>query len=105
MRSRSRATSTNTPRRVRWRRSTLKSGSWRPTYASCLVIRLKHVLSEVDNRSLDGEGTLLAVSRHVGVVPRDEITDRESRSESLEGYKRVRVGQLAVNKMRAFNGA
>jgi type I restriction enzyme S subunit len=67
--------------------------------------RLKWVLREIDRRSPNGEGVLLAVSRHVGVVPREDITDRESRSESLDGYKVVKTGQFAVNKMRAFNGA
>lgn len=68
-------------------------------------VPLRRVVHEVDDRSLDGVGTLLSVSVHLGVVPRSEMTEREGRAEDIVGYKTCRPGDLVLNRMRAFQGA
>jgi type I restriction enzyme S subunit len=67
--------------------------------------RCKYLFGEVDERSTSGTEMLLLVSKAVGVVPRDEFTDREARADTLKGYKLVRPGDIVINRMRAFNGA
>ena len=42
---------------------------------------------------------LLSVSQYRGIVPRSELTGREGRADTLEGYKRIRPGQIGLNKM------
>ena len=68
-------------------------------------MRLKFALEEVDVRSGTGDLPLLAVSIHLGVVPRSDFTDDESRADDTSAYKRCRSGDLVVNRMRAFQGA
>jgi type I restriction enzyme S subunit len=68
--------------------------------------RLKQVFSERDERSSEGEETLLSVSAYTGVSPRSEIIssgDHLSRAESLEGYKVCFPNDLVVNIMLAWN--
>lgn len=66
--------------------------------------RLKHVLAERDERTPNGSESLLALSKSRGLRPYDEIHDREPLADSLEGYKRVFVGDIVMNKMQAWNG-
>jgi type I restriction enzyme S subunit len=54
------------------------------------------------NKSVDGKEELLSVSEKKGVIPRTEIRDEEqtlTRSETLEGYLKVRKGDLVSNIM------
>jgi len=67
--------------------------------------RVKHIFREVTNLSTDGDETLLSVSEYFGVKPRAEIIAEGeflSRAESFVGYKRVQVGDLAMNIMLAW---
>lgn len=73
------------------------AASWQP-------VRLKHLISEIDEKAGDESMTLLSVSIHRGVLPRADMTDRESRADDFSLYKRVAVGDLVVNRMRAFEG-
>ena len=68
------------------------------------VIRLKRLFREVDERSADGNGTLMSLTRKRGLIPQTELTDRPHRAETLEGYKICRPGQIVMNKMQAWNG-
>lgn len=68
------------------------------------IKRLKYVLKEIDNRSKDGEETLLSVSKYHGVIPKSELEARSGLAESLIGYKLVEVGDIVLNKMQAVNG-
>lgn len=60
----------------------------------------KFVWREIEERSAKGEEQLLSVSQYNGVVP----NEAESRSESLEGYKRVYPDHLVTNIMLAWMG-
>ena len=70
--------------------------------------RLKWHLSETTTRlgSVDlGEHPLLSVSIHWGVRPRAETIGEASTADRFDHYKTVDVGDIIVNRMRAFQGA
>ena len=69
-------------------------------------VRLKSRLREVDQRAEReaDPSELLSVSIHLGVVPRSEVTDDLPRADSLAQYKDVQVGDIVLNRMRAFQG-
>jgi type I restriction enzyme S subunit len=70
------------------------------------VKRLKQVFRERNERSEDGQETLLSVSAYTGVTPRSELIaegDHLSRADSLEGYKVCHPSDLVVNIMLAWN--
>ncbi len=58
----------------------------------------KFLWREKEDRSLLGDEELLSVSQYSGVVPRA----KESRSESLEDYKRCEPSDLVINIMLAW---
>lgn len=72
------------------------------------VRRFKEILREREERSVDGNETLLSVSAYTGVTPRSENLDEGeflTRAESLEGYKICFRGDLVMNIMLAWNRA
>ncbi len=72
------------------------------------VRRMKYVVHEVDSRSMSGTEQLLRVSQYTGVTQRsrpDGIDEPDTRADSLVGYKSVRVNDLVVNIMLAWNGS
>lgn len=74
-----------------------------PTYWQTL--RGKYVFKEVRELSTTGDETLLSVSEYYGVKPRqDTIEDGDfiSRADSLVGYKKCQVNDLAMNIMLAW---
>ena len=71
-------------------------------------IRVKNFMRERTSLSTTGDETLLSVSEYYGVRPRAvalETDDYLSRSESLEGYRRVIRHDLVMNYMLAWKGA
>lgn len=66
----------------------------------------RFVLTEVDERGpRPGEdGELLSVSISRGVVPRTESGSTQAASQDTSHYKRCEPGQLALNRLRAFQG-
>ena len=69
------------------------------------VVRLKHLVTESDDRLGSSFGPLvLSVSIHLGVVPREDMSDKESRADNFTNYKVCRPGDIAINRMRAFQG-
>lgn len=62
------------------------------------VKKSKFLWREKEDRSLLGDEELLSVSQYYGVVPRAE----DSRSESLEDYKRCEPNDLVINIMLAW---
>jgi len=66
--------------------------------------RGKFFLHEVDERSIDGSELLLSVSHITGVTPR-KASVTMFMSESTEGYKICRPGDLVINTMWAWMGA
>lgn len=65
---------------------------------------MNHGFDYVDLRSTTGAERLLSITKVDGVVPRDTITDRPARADTLIGYKKCRAGDLVVNQMSAYDG-
>jgi len=75
------------------------------TPSSWRTLRGKFVFHEIQERSELGDETLLSVSEYYGVKPRGETIEEGeflSRAESLIGYKKCGVDDLAVNIMLAW---
>lgn len=67
--------------------------------------RVKLLCDVVDVRAGNRRPTLLAVSIHHGVIPREYLTHDEPRADNLDSYKLCEPGDLVLNRMRAFQGA
>ncbi len=71
------------------------------------LVRVQRLVREVDQRAQHDDaddGPLLSVSIHHGVVPRSDLTEKESRADDLSNYKTCKPGDIVVNRMRAFHG-
>ena len=71
------------------------------------VRKLRHILRRVTERSRP-DLPLLSVVREKGVIRRDTTNAEENRNfipDDLSNYKVVRVGQFAMNKMKAWQGS
>ena len=72
------------------------------------VTRFKYLLREKHGRSTSGKEQLLRVSQYTGITKRNANSDdrlKNTRAESLIGYRRVSRGDLVVNIMLAWNGS
>lgn len=69
------------------------------TPSSWNIRRLKYILQERNERSIDGSEELLSVSQYYGVIPSSENKMRTMQAESLVGYKKVYIGDLVFNKL------
>src|SRR5665213_3891035 len=70
--------------------------------------RIKHLFSEINERSLDGTEDLLSVSQYTGVTNKTEKLEDGgmlTNAATLEGYKKVWEGDLVSNIMLAWNGS
>ena len=67
------------------------------------AIRIKYLLSEINNRSETGEEEPLSVSQVLGVVPSTMIAVANPASSTL-GQKIVEPGDLVFNKLKAHLG-
>lgn len=72
--------------------------------ASWEVVRIKSLLRETDDRTNTGTETLLSLRQSRGLVPHNEVSKKPIAPSALVGYKRVRPGDLVVNRMRAATG-
>ncbi len=68
-------------------------------------LRNKNVFREVVDLSADGVGELLTVSHITGITPRSMKNVNMFEAVTLEGYKHVAPGDLAINTMWAWMGA
>ena len=68
------------------------------------VRRIKHLLREVDHRSMTGSEPLLSMRMHHGLVLFADHFSRPPQAATLVGFKLVRPGQFVVNRMQAGNG-
>jgi len=64
--------------------------------------RAKDVFDSIDVRSAAGQETLLSVSEHRGVVPRNEMKITMFMAESYEGYKLCEEGDIVINSLWAW---
>jgi type I restriction enzyme S subunit len=68
------------------------------------VRQIKRLFAELDERSVEGTETLLSLRMYEGLVPHTEVSDKPITSNGLIGYKRVKPGELVMNRMRAALG-
>lgn len=68
------------------------------------VIRGKYLFREVDDRTDTGTETLLSMRQAHGLIPHAKVSTKPVTPEELKGYKRVRAGQMVLNRMQASNG-
>ena len=66
--------------------------------------RLKNSLREIDDRSSTGTESLLSLRMNVGLVPHNDVSDVPISDYQLIGYKRVKPGEIVMNRMRACFG-
>lgn len=69
------------------------------------LVRVQHLVDEIDDRRGVLDLPLLSVSIHRGVVRRSELTSKEPRADDLSNYKVCQPGDICLNRMRAFQGA
>lgn len=68
-------------------------------------VRLASLLAEVDDRG-HPDLEVLSVYRDLGVVPKASRDDNFNKTpEDLSSYKRVRPGDVVINKMKAWSGS
>lgn len=68
------------------------------------VLRSKYLFREIDDRTDTGTETLLSMRQAHGLIPHAEVSTKPVTPEELKGYKRVRTGQMVLNRMQASNG-
>lgn len=66
--------------------------------------RVKTVLKEVDRRTTTGEEKLLSLRRIAGLVGHNDIGGRPIPPAALIGFKKIEIGQIVMNRMRAASG-
>jgi len=66
--------------------------------------RIKSLFREKDERSGDGNGVLLSLTRIRGIIPQAEASNRIASAEDLSKYKVCRPGDLIMNRMQAWSG-
>lgn len=62
--------------------------------------RNKHMFVEINERSAKGEEQHLSMSQKLGLVPAD-LVEKSLASESYQGAKLVRTGDLVLNRLKA----
>lgn len=68
------------------------------------VIRSKYLFREVADRTDTGTETLLSMRQAHGLIPHAKVSTKPVTPEELKGYRRVRAGQMVLNRMQASNG-
>src|SRR5690606_2446729 len=68
------------------------------------VQRIKTLFREKDERSGDGDGLLLSLTRARGLVPQSEASKRLASAADLSKYRLCRPGELVMNRMQAWSG-
>ena len=68
------------------------------------LFRLKHFFRENTQYSVDGKETLFSLRMKEGLVPHDDVSDKEIPPSDLINYKKVFPGQIVMNRMRAAIG-
>jgi len=66
--------------------------------------RLKHFFRENTRYSIDGTEVLFSLRMNEGLIPHNDVSDKEILPKNLIGYKKVSPGQIVMNRMRAAIG-
>lgn len=70
--------------------------------------RIKYLFNEINERSDNGDEDLLSVSQYTGVTNKSDKVEAGgmlTNAMTLEGYKKVKKGDLVSNIMLAWNGS
>ncbi|HMN15315.1 MAG TPA: hypothetical protein PKD55_23610 [Bellilinea sp.] len=73
-----------------------------PTHWS--IVRAKGLFHEVDRRTETGEEILLSLRMASGLVPHNDVSDKPLEPSDVIGFKKIAVGQMVINRMRAASG-
>ncbi|REF68260.1 MULTISPECIES: restriction endonuclease subunit S [Paracoccus] len=68
------------------------------------VRRGKYLFREIDDRTDTGTETLLSLRQAHGLIPHAKVSTKPVTPDELKGYKRIRAGQMVLNRMQASNG-
>ena len=68
------------------------------------IVKLGDIFTERNEKANGGE-ELLAVTINAGVQKRSEIDLKDNSSDDKSNYKRVKIGDIAYNTMRMWQGA
>ena len=68
------------------------------------IVRNRYLFVEQNERSHDGSETHLSMSQKLGLLPSDELTEKTLQSESYEGAKLCKKGDLVLNRLKAHLG-
>jgi type I restriction enzyme S subunit len=68
------------------------------------VQRAKRLLLETNDRAGTDDLELLSLSKTRGVVPHRLLSERLASASEFSQYRRVKPGQLVMNRMQAWNG-
>lgn len=66
--------------------------------------RAKWLFRERNERSVMGEEVLLSLRMERGLVPHNDVSEKTTVPGELVGYKKVSVGEIVLNRMRAASG-
>jgi type I restriction enzyme S subunit len=66
--------------------------------------RAKWLFRERDDRSTTGEEVLLSLRMERGLVPHNEVSEKQTRADELIGYKKASLNEIVLNRMRAASG-
>jgi type I restriction enzyme S subunit len=66
--------------------------------------RAKGLFREVDIRTDTGEEKLLSLRMGKGLVPHEEVSDKDLEPSDVIGFKKIEPDQMVINRMRAASG-
>lgn len=67
--------------------------------------RIKYLFREINERNFDENVVLLSLFTNIGVKPRSEMEEKGNRAQTVLNYKKVKKGDIVVNKLLAWMGA
>lgn len=68
-------------------------------------VKIKSLFHEVNERNDDEDAVLLSLFTALGVAPRSEMEEKGNKAVTVINYKKVKTGDLIVNKLLAWMGA
>ena len=69
------------------------------------MVRLQRLFEIYDERNFDEDAILLSLYTAIGVKPRSELEEKGNKASTVINYKKVKKGDLIVNKLLAWMGA
>jgi len=69
------------------------------------VNKIKHYFNDVVEKNYSDDVELLSLYTHIGVKPQKDLEARGNKAQTVIEYKKVKQGDIVVNKMLAWMGA